>query len=201
MMIIIIYPTRKHVKRAIKQTPNCKTRNEMRWYQDGSQGDSIWGCKVDGIGSWQGRRVGFGVSTVEGSESTGLHLKCDGTRAETRFRLSAKGTSPFKSAGGVVWRVLSTHSIRQFPLHFPSRASPCAITFQLDSTTMLKCTSPTNDAQHGIPCVGSHLRSTATTLKWIRPMTSTKRGTWAPSESNSCSFECAVSFWVHNISH
>jgi hypothetical protein len=34
----------------------------------------------------------------------------------------------------VVWRVLATHSIRQFPLQFPSRASPCAITFQLDST-------------------------------------------------------------------
>ena len=34
----------------------------------------------------------------------------------------------------VVWRVLATHSIRQFPLHFPSRASPCAITFQLEST-------------------------------------------------------------------
>jgi len=34
----------------------------------------------------------------------------------------------------VVWRVLATHSISQFPLHFPSRASPCAITFQLDST-------------------------------------------------------------------
>jgi len=27
-------------------------------------------------------------------------LKCDGTHAETRFRLSAKRTSPFKSAGG-----------------------------------------------------------------------------------------------------
>jgi len=31
----------------------------------------------------------------------------------------------------VVWRVLATHSNRQFPLHFPSCAS-CAITFQLD---------------------------------------------------------------------
>ena len=31
----------------------------------------------------------------------------------------------------VVWRVLATHSIRQFPLHFPYRASPCAITFQV----------------------------------------------------------------------
>ena len=31
-----------------------------------------------------------------------LRLKCDGTRAETRFRLSAKWTSPFKSAGASV---------------------------------------------------------------------------------------------------
>ena len=35
----------------------------------------------------------------------------------------------------VVWRVLATHSIRQFLLHFHSRASPCAITFQLESKT------------------------------------------------------------------
>jgi len=35
----------------------------------------------------------------------------------------------------VVWRVLATYSTWQFPLHFPSRASPCAITFQLGSTT------------------------------------------------------------------
>ena len=34
----------------------------------------------------------------------------------------------------VVWRVLATHFIRQFLLHFLSRASPCAITFQVDST-------------------------------------------------------------------
>jgi len=31
-----------------------------------------------------------------------------------------------------VW--LATHSIRKFPLHFPSRASPSAKTVQLDST-------------------------------------------------------------------
>jgi len=30
-----------------------------------------------------------------------VQLKCDSTRAETRFRLSAKRTSPFKWAGGV----------------------------------------------------------------------------------------------------
>jgi hypothetical protein len=33
----------------------------------------------------------------------------------------------------VVWRVLATHSICQFPLQLPFRAPPCAITFQLDS--------------------------------------------------------------------
>jgi hypothetical protein len=37
------------------------------------------------------------------------------------------------SAG--MWRLLATHSILQFPLHFSSRASPCAITFQTQSTT------------------------------------------------------------------
>jgi len=78
----------------------------------------------------------------------------DGTRAETTFRLSPKRTSLFKSAGASVQstagsrgvrisvsnagytmfqgrvRVLATHCIRQFPLHFPSRASPCATTFR-----------------------------------------------------------------------
>jgi hypothetical protein len=39
----------------------------------------------------------------------------------------------------VVWRVLATHFIRQFPLHFPSRASPCAITFQLETTPRIFC--------------------------------------------------------------
>jgi hypothetical protein len=96
-----------------------------------------------------------------------LRLKCDGTRAGARFRLSAKRTSPFKSAGrggegggqfsrllagelcasscrvctaraslcsAVMWRLLVTHSIPLFPLHFSTRVSPCAITFQTQST-------------------------------------------------------------------
>jgi hypothetical protein len=40
----------------------------------------------------------------------------------------------------VVWKVLATQSIRQFPVHFHTRASPCAITFQLTSTAMLNAT-------------------------------------------------------------
>ena len=41
------------------------------------------------------------VSCADGNTPNGRgQLKCDGTRAETRFRLSAKWTSPFKSAVG-----------------------------------------------------------------------------------------------------
>ena len=82
----------------------------------------------------------------------------DGTRAESRIRLSPKWTSPFKSVGvsvqstagsrgvrlgfsndgyttlGGGLRVLATHSIRQFPLHFLSHASPCATRFRTSST-------------------------------------------------------------------
>ena len=41
-----------------------------------------------------------------------LRLKCDGTRAETRFRLSAKGTSPFKSAGASVQSTTGSRGVR-----------------------------------------------------------------------------------------
>jgi len=96
-----------------------------------------------------------------------VRLKCDGTRAKTRFRLSAKRTSPFKSfkfsrllagelytsacrvctacaslCSAVMWRLLVTHSISLFPLHFSSRASSCAITFQTHSTYLLPCSRP-----------------------------------------------------------
>jgi ribosomal protein L31 len=88
-----------------------------------------------------------------------VRLKRDGIHAETSFPLSAKRTSPFKSAGASVQsttgsrgvrisvsnagytmfrgsvRVLATHSIRHFPLHFPFLASPCAIRFQTRSTS------------------------------------------------------------------
>ena len=83
-----------------------------------------------------------------------LRLKCEGTRAETGFRLSAKRTSPFKSAGASVQSTTGNRGVRSsgsnagctmfrgsvkvtgYPLHssvspsLPPRASPCAITFQ-----------------------------------------------------------------------
>jgi hypothetical protein len=102
-----------------------------------------------------------GSSILSMTELRGIaHAERDGTRAETRFRLSPKRTSPFKSVGASVQstagsggvrisgsnagyttfrvgvRVLATHSIRQFPLQFPSRASPCATRFRTSSNTL-----------------------------------------------------------------
>jgi hypothetical protein len=41
-----------------------------------------------------------------------LRLKCDGTRAETRFRLSAKRTNPFKEAGSSVQSTTDSRGVR-----------------------------------------------------------------------------------------
>jgi hypothetical protein len=41
-----------------------------------------------------------------------LCLKCDGTCAETRFRLSAKQTSPFKSMGASVQSTTGSQGVR-----------------------------------------------------------------------------------------
>ena len=65
-----------------------------------------------------------------------VHLKSAGalvqsTTCSRGVRIS--GSNAGYICSEVLWRVRSTHSIRQFPLHFPSRA----ITFQLDSTTSL----------------------------------------------------------------
>ena len=43
---------------------------------------------------------------------TRLRLKCDGTRAETRFRLSAKRTSPLKMAGASVQSNTGSRGVR-----------------------------------------------------------------------------------------
>ena len=71
-----------------------------------------------------------------------LRLKCDGTRAETRFHLSAKRTSPFKSAGASVQATTGSRGVRiggsnagytmfrgsvkgtGYPLHSPVSPSP-----------------------------------------------------------------------------
>ena len=87
----------------------------------------------------------------------------DGTRAETKFRLSPKRTSPFKSVGESVQSTVAAEVCASalvmldrprsevvleywlptpfvsFPFTFPSHASPCATTFRtLYSTIRFK---------------------------------------------------------------
>ena len=80
-------------------------------------------------------------------------LKCDGTRAETRFPLSGKRTSPFKSAEASVQSTTGSRGVRisgsnagytmfrgsvkvtGYPLHSPVSPSPYAIIFQLESNS------------------------------------------------------------------
>jgi len=52
------------------------------------------------------------VSCSSKVQKVRLRLKCDGTGAETRFRLSAKRTSPFKSAGASVQSTTGIRSLR-----------------------------------------------------------------------------------------
>ena len=110
--------------------------------------------------SWRMEWVGSTIHTISehAVSSITARLKRDGTRAETRFGLSEKRTSPFKSAGESVQstacsrgvrisgqtidhvprhsaRVVATLSNRLFPHHLPSNASPCTITFRTASNT------------------------------------------------------------------
>jgi len=84
-----------------------------------------------------------------------LRLKCDGTRAESRFRLSAKRTCPFKLAGASVQSATGRRGVRisgsnagytvfrgsvkstGYPLHSPvtpSLPNPCITVCHLIST-------------------------------------------------------------------
>ena len=88
-----------------------------------------------------------------------LRLKCDGTRAETRFRLSPKRMSPFKSAGASVQSTTSSRGVRisgsnagytmyrgsvkstGYPLHSslsPSLPLPCVTVYHHISTALYR---------------------------------------------------------------
>ena len=89
-----------------------------------------------------------------------LRLKCDGTRAETRFSLSAKRTSPFKLAGASVRSTADSRGVRisgsnagytmfrgsvkstGYPLHSPlspSLALPCVTMCHHVSARLYQC--------------------------------------------------------------
>jgi len=68
----------------------------------------IWGCRRTGVEAF----VLPGCYKAFGWEFVRLLLKCDGTRAETRFCLSAKRTSPFKPAGASVQSTAGSRGVR-----------------------------------------------------------------------------------------
>jgi len=101
-----------------------------------------------------------------------MRLKCEGTRAETRFRLSAKRTSPFKSEGASVQSTTGSRGLRisgsnagyttfrgsvkgtGYPLHSPVSPSlplPCVTMCHHISTGLLPSVSrPT--VYISVPC-------------------------------------------------
>ena len=95
--------------------------------------------------------MGFDPDNYMSTSGRG-QLKYDGTRAETRFRLSRETDRVrFNRRGRQFSRLLAAEvcasavvmldapcSIRQFPLHFPYSASPCALTFQLESANKFR---------------------------------------------------------------
>ena len=54
----------------------------------------------------------FGVSRIKFLYCSRLFLKCDGTRSENKYRLPAKGTNPFKSAGASVHPTTGSRGVR-----------------------------------------------------------------------------------------
>jgi len=114
-------------------------------------------------------------------------LKCDGTRAEIRFRLLAKWVSPFKSAGASVQSNTGSRGVRisgsnagynmfrgsvkstGYPLHssvFPSLPLPCVTACHHISTGSTKRTR--DDVQSYKPTKLIILCEPVRELFWIR---------------------------------
>ena len=62
--------------------------------------------------SWRNPLRNCGIREVRYGEVRRGQLKCDGTRAETKLRLSEKRTSPFKSAGTSVQSTTGSRGVR-----------------------------------------------------------------------------------------
>jgi hypothetical protein len=110
------------------------------------------------IKSWLGRTVG--LDAVEKYKICNVRLKCDGTRAESIFRLSAKRTSPFKSSRASVQSTTGSRGLHisgtnagytmfrgsvkctGYPLHSPVSPSlpfPCVTVCHHISTGLYIC--------------------------------------------------------------
>jgi hypothetical protein len=86
-------------------TYNDKTRNIRRKME--KENTTEWesvavALRTAGVKAGQMWKVDGHVLEAQRVKIGRLRLKCDGTRTETRFGLSAKRTSPFKLAGASV---------------------------------------------------------------------------------------------------
>ena len=121
-----------------------------------------WSTRLDGRNAWY-----FSMRALEGVGGGELtvfvirgQLKYDGTRAETGFRLSAKRTSPFKSAWASVQSTTGSRGVRisgsnagytmfrgsvmgtGYPLHSPVSPSlplPCVTMYHHISAEVYNC--------------------------------------------------------------
>ena len=108
-----------------RHTP-CVTNRKTRQVTGGTEEDCVWNVMAHS----QKRDFVF-------RRNGGVHLNRQGRQFSRLLAAEVCASAVVMldtPCSEVVWRVLATLCIRQFPLHFPSRASPCAITFQLDST-------------------------------------------------------------------
>jgi len=93
-----------------------KVNHHPQWYLCEGTEENYWESLTwqshSGLG-FESQDSHLGRSAAHSTESFGrLRLKCDGTRAETRFCLSAKRTSPFKSVGSLVQSASGSRGVR-----------------------------------------------------------------------------------------
>jgi hypothetical protein len=90
----------------------------LRWPCSPHCDHSVWRCiqcssKLPSFCHWWVVKLQNAYITFPQARYLGrLRLKCDGARAETRFRLSTKQTSPFKSVGASVQSTTGSRGVR-----------------------------------------------------------------------------------------
>ena len=117
------------------------------------------------------KQISSFCETDEPIKSAGASVQSTIGSRGVRISGSSAGYTTFRGSVSV----LATHSTRQFPLQFPSRASQCAIRFQLDSThksrrvlDALSSVALISQAWMLSSCVISALRSARRLVFWSR---------------------------------
>jgi hypothetical protein len=155
-----------------------------------------------------------------------MRLKCNTTSAETRFRLSAKRTSPFKSARASVQSITGSRVVHisgsnagytmfrgsvqssGYLLHSPVspsirfRASRCAITFQLESTsTEQLALSRLVVCSHRVVKQGNKSERLPMLQEIRTPLLHQKTGTEVGFQLIRSGTHCCRQIFSHNVKH